>query len=58
VDYSQRRGWIRQLQEQLAALFAVEVEFHVEMSNHLHLVVVPSGTVASAVAGSWMKRRS
>jgi hypothetical protein len=39
VDYSQRRGWIRQLQEQLAALFAVEVEFHVEMSNHLHLVV-------------------
>jgi hypothetical protein len=39
VDYSERRNWIRQLQEQLAALFAVEVEFHVEMSNHLHLVV-------------------
>lgn len=39
IDYSERRGWIRQLQEELAALFAVEVEFHVEMSNHLHLVV-------------------
>ena len=34
-----RRSWIRQLQEQLAGLFAVEIEFHAEMSNHLHLVL-------------------
>jgi hypothetical protein len=39
IDYSERRQWIRQLQEQLAALFAMEVEFHCEMSNHLHQVI-------------------
>jgi hypothetical protein len=39
IDYSERRQWIRQLQENLAALFAIEVEFHAEMSNHLHLVL-------------------
>ena len=39
VDHSERRGWIRQLQERLAGLFAVEVAFHAEMSNHLHLVI-------------------
>ena len=39
TDYEHRRSWIRQLQEQLAGLFAVEIEFHAEMSNHLHLVL-------------------
>jgi hypothetical protein len=39
IDHSERRLWIRKLQEQLAALFAIEVEFHTEMSNHLHLIV-------------------
>lgn len=39
TDYGHRRIWIRQLQEQLAGLFAVEIEFHAEMSSHLHLVL-------------------
>jgi hypothetical protein len=39
TDHSERREWIRKLQEQLAQLFAIEVEFHAEMSNHLHLLV-------------------
>ena len=39
VDNSHRRDWIEQLQQQLAALFAIEIEFHAELSNHLHLVL-------------------
>jgi hypothetical protein len=39
VDHSERRDWIRQLQEKLAALFSMEVEFHSELSNHLHLII-------------------
>jgi hypothetical protein len=39
VDYSHRRDWILQRQEQLAALFAIDLEFHTELSNHLHLVL-------------------
>ena len=39
MDYEHRRYWIRALQEQLAGLFALEIEFHCEMSNHLHLVL-------------------
>jgi hypothetical protein len=39
VDYSHRRDWILQREEQLAALFAIDVEFHTELSNHLHLVL-------------------
>ena len=38
-DYSHRRRWILTREEQLARLFAVEVEFHSEMSNHLHLIL-------------------
>ncbi len=39
TDFEHGRNWIHQLQEQLAGLFAVEIEFHAEMSNHLHLVL-------------------
>jgi hypothetical protein len=39
VNYEHRRVWIRQLEEALASLFAVDIEFHVEMSNHLHVVI-------------------
>jgi len=38
-DYSHRRDWILTRQRQFAALFAIEIEFHAEMSNHLHLVL-------------------
>jgi len=38
-DYEYRRNWICQFEELLASLFAVEVGFHAEESNHIHLVV-------------------
>ncbi len=36
-DYSARRIWIREFQQVLAGIFAIEVAFRAEMSNHLHL---------------------
>ena len=39
IDYEYRRDWIRDFEESLATLFAIEVGFHAEMSNHLHLVL-------------------
>lgn len=38
-DHSHRRDWIRGFQQQLAALFGIEIGFHAELSNHLHLVL-------------------
>ncbi|HUG69730.1 MAG TPA: hypothetical protein VMM76_18405 [Pirellulaceae bacterium] len=38
-DYEHRCQWSRDLLEQLAGLFCVEVAFHAEMSNHLHVVL-------------------
>jgi hypothetical protein len=38
-DYSHRRGWIRTFQELLASLFAIEIAFRAEMSNHMHLIL-------------------
>jgi hypothetical protein len=38
-DFSHRRDWILRREEQLAGLFAIDVEFHAELSNHLHLVL-------------------
>ncbi len=38
-DFSHRRGWIMKREEQLARLFAIEIQFRAEMSNHLHAVL-------------------
>jgi hypothetical protein len=38
-DYSYRRDWIIRREEQLAALFALDIEFRAELSTHLHLVL-------------------
>lgn len=38
-DYEHRRDWIWDVEEQLAGLFAIEVEFRAEMQNHLHIVL-------------------
>lgn len=38
-DYEYRREWIRDFEESLAGLFGIEVGFHAEMSNHIHLVL-------------------
>ena len=39
IDYEYRREWIRAFEERLAGLFGIEVGFHAELSNHIHLVV-------------------
>ena len=38
-DYEYRRGWVRQMQVTLAALFAIEVGFRAELINHFHLIL-------------------
>ncbi len=38
-DYSYRRRWIVEREQLLAQLFAIDIAFHAEMSNHLHLVL-------------------
>ena len=38
-DFSYRRDWIRDLLVQQAALFGIETGFHMQMSNHFHLVL-------------------
>jgi hypothetical protein len=38
-DYEYRREWIRDFEERLAGLFGIEVGFHAELSNHIHLVL-------------------
>ena len=57
IDYEHRRDWIRQLQEQLAGLFAIEIEFHAEMSNHLHLVLRTRPDVVDTWSAEQVVRR-
>lgn len=38
-DYEYRREWVQQMQTLLARLFAMEIAFHAEMSNHIHVIV-------------------
>ena len=38
-NYAHRRDWIINREEQLASLFAIDIEFRAELSNHLHLVL-------------------
>lgn len=39
IDFSDRRDWIVDFEEELAALFGIEVGFHGELANHIHLVI-------------------
>jgi len=59
-DYEYRRQWLYDLQEQLAGLCAVEIGFHAEMSNHLHVVLRTRPDVAATwsdedVVRRWLK---
>ena len=59
-DFNPRRDWIQQLYRQAAGLFGIEVGFHTELSNHVHLVlrirpdVVETGS-DDEVARRWLK---
>ena len=56
-DYSHRRGWIINREEQLAQLFTIEVEFRAEMSNHLHAVLRTRPEIAKRLSPREVARR-
>ena len=56
-DYSHRRDWIVRREEQLAGLFALELEFRTEMSNHLHNVLRTLPQVARRWSAREVARR-
>ncbi len=38
-DFEYRRSWVCQMQAALAGLFAIEIGFRAELSNHIHLLL-------------------
>jgi len=57
IDYEYRRDWIRDMEEHLAGLFAIEIGFRGEMSNHLHLVLRTRPDVARTWSDEDVARR-
>ena len=58
-DYEYRRDWVCQFEEELAGLFAIDIGFHAELSNHIHVVLrtrpdVTAGWTDEEVAGRWL----
>ena len=39
IDYEYRREVIEEVERQLAGLFAIDIGFHAELANHLHLIL-------------------
>ena len=56
-DYTHRRDWIIEREEQLAALFTIDIEFHTELSNHLHIVLRTCPRAAKKLAPEEVVRR-
>jgi hypothetical protein len=56
-DYEYRRDWIQQTEQLLAGLFALDVGFHAELSNHIHLVVRTRPDVAQSWSDEDVARR-
>jgi hypothetical protein len=56
-DCSYRRAWIIIREEQLAALFAIDIEFRAEMRNHLHVVLRTMPRVAKRLGREEVVRR-
>ncbi len=59
-NFEHRREWLHQLQGQLAGLFGIEIAFHAEMGNHVHLVLrtrpdVVQGWSDEEVVTRWLK---
>ncbi len=56
-DYSHRRIWIIDREEQLAGLFAIDIEFRAELSSHLHVVLRTMPRVAKRWSAREVVRR-
>ena len=57
TDYSHRRDWIMIREEQLASLFAIDIEFRSEMRNHLHVVLRTCPRIADRLSSYEVARR-
>ena len=57
-NYDHRRALVRGFAERLAALFFVEVGFHAEMANHMHLVVRARPDLADTCSDHEVVRRA
>ena len=56
-NYAYRRDWIINREEQLASLFAIDIEFRAELSNHLHIVLRTLPRVAKRLSAREVVRR-
>ncbi len=56
-DFSHRRDWIMKREEQFTGLFAIEIEFRAELSNHLHIVLRTRPDVAKRWSRHEVARR-
>ncbi len=56
-NYNHRRDWIEQTEQILAGLFAIEIAFHAEMANHIHLIVRTRPEVADGWSDEDVVRR-
>lgn len=56
-NFDHRRRWVQRFEQQLAGLFGIEVAFHAEMSNHLHLVLRSRPDVVATWSDEQVARR-
>jgi hypothetical protein len=56
-DYEYRRDWVQQTERLLATLFAIDIGFHAEMGNHIHLILRTRPDVAATWSEAEVVRR-
>ena len=57
-NYEHRRDWVVEFEEQLAGLFGIDVAFHAEMSNHIHLILRTRPDVVARWSAEEVARRA
>ncbi len=58
IDYESRREVIEEVERQLAGLFAIDIGFHAEQANHLHLILRTRPDLAATYSDDEVLRRS
>ena len=57
IDYEYRREVIEEVERQLAGLFAIDIGFHAEQANHLHLILRTRPDLAATYLDDEVRRR-
>ncbi len=57
MDYEYRRQVIEEVEQQLARLFAIDIGFHAELINHLHLILRTRPDLAAEYSDDELLRR-